>query len=160
MKRLFTVLLIIMLFSSAFADIEIPKLTNVVLKYNSVAKVLGTEEIDENTLVKIGDISAFTVSGCIIAFNMNESGEIVDAAVSARDNTDGGEFLRTCMTMMTLLGGMDYSAYGHLLHQYSQVASGKESGTFYICGIDTFNITAGSTGPMFSYSNNDLATWY
>lgn len=130
------------------------------MKYNSVASTFGAEKIDESTLMVDGNVNMYHVGNCLVGFVLDENGKVTNGAVLALDSTNDGNFLRSCMVMVTFLGEMDYSAYGHILHQFTDVTSGKESGMFCLIGIDTFNMTAEKAGPMLLYNNNDMETWY
>ena len=159
MKKLFCLVLLVCM-TASFACAEIPPLTNTVLKYNSVASTFGAGKIDESTLIVEGNTNVYQIGNCLVGFVLDENGTVTNGAVLALDDSDDGNFLRSCMVMVTFLGEMDYSAYGHILHQYAEIKGGKEKGVFCLLGLDTFNMTAEKAGPMLLYNNNDMETWY
>lgn len=160
MKKMIAVLAALaFLFASAFADSGIPPLKTAIIKYNSVASAFGAAKIDESTLTVENNANMFMAGSCMVALYLNDDGIVTNGGVLSLPDTDGGEYLRTCMVMVSFLGKMDYEAYGHILYQYTNITSGKES-ILHMIGNDYFVMSLSATGPMLLYYNYDLKTWY
>lgn len=156
-KLLILVLVLCMCFSCAFAD-SIPVEENVALMFNSWAGILGAKKIDQEKMVMVDNIAAFPCDGYDIMFFLTENNQVERAGIRLYDTAASGDFIMASMTMISILGEMDYSAYGMMLFQYGKAIQGEEDILPWHIGSDTFTMTpeSGNYKVVFVYLNTDL----
>ena len=161
MKKVFVIILLFV-FSTAIAtaDTIILPLENHILKYNSVASILGAKKIDTDTKMIENDTPVYYVGSCLVSLLVDEDGVLTNAGVYKLKGSDLNDFLMSCMTVVTYLGNMDYEAYGHLLFQYSEMLNGKDNALMWNVGNDRFEMMKKGNGDfIFLYYNYDLDCW-
>lgn len=164
MKRVFALAVCaVLLFSSASADgITIPKFSNHLIKYNTLAKGVGAPELKESSAVDQDGMKWFYLSNLIILFELDSGEEIKTIGIrTLSSNYDTDVFLKTCACAINLLSGMDFDAYGSLLYQYIQTTTGQKEALPGIVGDDTFRMSVLDDGSlMFIFNNNDRKYWF
>lgn len=128
------------------------------IKYNSAASTLGAPKAEKVTSMTYAepDDSIYADFGNHVAGFVFSGDDPVSVLVRAYD--DSTDFLMTCMTVISVFGGFDVRAFGHLLYQFARIRNGNETDPFKI-GPDAFQFIPGSDGYAyhFVYLNNDHA---
>ena len=130
------------------------------MEYDSAAYVFGAPEISGHQMVQNGSIYTFNLGPLMIGFDFNDDGSVKRSAIYAKDDSCAADFLSSCMAMIYCLGDIDYTAFGMMLQQFTDIRNGKET-MFYNIGKDVFQVLAGDTHKYcFVYLNNDQKTSY
>lgn len=158
MKKLTAVLLILILFISSAGAAGLPKEEDLLLSYNAWAGTLGAESIEKGTVKRSENIVLLPGTGYEILFFLTDDSAVEQAGVRLISEDAAGDFLLANMALISLLGEMDYTAFGTMLVQYGSFRRGETDIMPGFIGKDAFSVAsdAGDYKAMFVYLNNDL----
>lgn len=154
-KLLLFILAFVCLTSSAYANFVIPKEENAVIKFNAYGNAFGAPALDAESIILSGNMAISHMDGYDIAFMFDKDDKIKSAQAWLKDDSAAGNFLLSCMTLVSIFGDFDNYAYGMILFQYSQIKSGKESSVPHIIAGDKFQMLPPQPGYLciFLYEN-------
>lgn len=154
-KLILFILIFVFITSSAAAEYKISKEDNAAIKFNAYGNSFGIPQLDSEKIIRSGNIVIFPMDGYDVMFLFDANEKIESAGVRMKSETAAGDFLLSCMTLVSMLGEFDYTSYGMILFQYSQIKSGKEESIPYAIAGDEFIIQSGPDGfvCLFAYAN-------
>ena len=154
-KWLALVLILVCIMPSAFADSAINKGREAAIRFNAYGKSYGTPQLDMDKMVTSGSGIIFPMDGYEVLFIFDSQNKIESAGVRLINESAAGDFLLSCMTIVSILGDIDYNAFGMILFQYSELRAGNEKSIPYFLAGDEFMMTAEYSDYkcLFAYAN-------
>lgn len=161
MRKALTFLLVFcMVAVSASAELTIKKETETAIRFNASAKTFGAPVVDEKTMIQTGNTITFPMNGYDIIFMFDENNAVDIAGVRLYSETAAGDFLTSCMAMVTMFATVDFTAFGMILHQYGQLKSGAATSTPYSVKGDEYMMTPGNEDYLYLFAYaNVIKTW-
>ena len=157
MKKLIILLLAVcMTVSSAAAESTRSVEENIEISFNSHISVLGGVSLDPSRMFRYNDFIVFPCDGFDVSFQIQD-GKISGGGVRLEDESAAGSFLLACMSMVAMLGDIDYSRFGAILFNYGKLTTGRTETMLEPVGSDYFQLSkTDNFAAIFSYVNTDL----
>lgn len=159
MKKLIALILVFVCITcSAAAEFKIPNWENTLIKFNSYGKSFGAPELNREKMVRSGDSVIFQMAGYEVLFIFDKNDNIETAGVRLQNMTAAGDFLLSCMTIVSILGEIDIYSFGMIMFQFAEMKSGREQTIPNTISGDAFTMQAGPAGYIytFAYANANI----
>ena len=160
MKRFVALLLILVCMTSAAAA---GPWNLFGITYNGTAKYFGVEEISGDEIQRIttefeNDTYYIDRGTYDLLFQFDDQDMCVNAMARLKDEKDTEIYLLTCLTVITVLGDIDYQAYGSFMDKFANARKGNTPSAGLL-NMDAFSISPGEDGVVyqFLYMNKDKA---
>lgn len=158
MKKLIALILILVcITTSVYAEGILSPEQMMWISFSSWMKTTCGVDLKEIKYNRDNNARIFPCNGYDVIFYLTENNEIEKAGIRLKDESSSSEFLMACMAMIDMLGKMDYTAYGTMIFEYSQVLKGEDFILPGTIGLDNFSMgSSDAYKVLFIYLNNDL----